>query len=55
MKIKDLIRYLKDADPERTVWLDGNGAASFNNFSGISTDDIGDIRLFVMAGDIIEA
>ena len=50
MKVKDLIKHLADANPENTVWLEHNGTDSFD-FSGINTDDVGDVILYIAAGD----
>ena len=50
MKVKELLRYLTNADPESTVWLEHNGTDSFD-FSGINTDDANDISLYIVAGD----
>lgn len=50
MKVKELLKYLKHADPESTVWLEHNGTDSFD-FSGINTDDANDISLYIVAGD----
>ena len=51
MKVKDLIKYLtqKEINRNATVWLLDRSIDY--DFTGINTDDNGDVSLYVIGGD----
>ena len=50
MKVKELIKYLKAVDGDRTVFIAGE-KVDYVDFSGVSYDDNGDIQLYEVSGD----
>ena len=50
MKVKSLVKYLFANDPEAEVVLIDN-KGEYKRFSGINTDDKGDVELYIVADD----
>lgn len=50
MKVKELIKQLKQVSEEQTVYLHG-AKSDYVDFTGISFDDINDIILYEVEGD----